>query len=193
MKEFESLYLETREKWKEWLRKNQDGKPGIWLIYYKKHTGKPSIPYNDAVEEALCYGWIDSTVKRIDEERYMQQFTPRNLKSNWSVSNVRRVEKLIKQKKMTRKGLDLYLYAKENNILPDPEVKPDRRIPEMPEYFRSSLENDVKAKNRFDNLTDVKKRYYLLWITNAKKEETRNRRIDESLSLLRDGKELGMR
>ncbi len=119
MKELESIYLETREKWRAWLKKNHRAMPGIWLIYFKKHTGKPSIPYNDAVEEALCYGWIDSTVKRIDEERYMQKFTPRNLKSNWSVPNVKRMEKLIRQKKMTRVGLDLYLFAKEHDMLPE--------------------------------------------------------------------------
>ena len=193
MKKFGSIYFGTREQWREWLRKNGDSIPGIWLVYYKKHTGKPSIPYNDAVEEALCYGWIDSTVRRLDEERYMQQFTPRNLKSNWSVSNVRRVEKLIKLRKMTKKGLDLYLYAKENNMLPDPDAKPDRNIPELPDYLKTALASDAEAKKGFDGITDSRKRYYLLWIMDAKREETRRRRIDEALSLFREGKELGMR
>ncbi len=138
----ESIYLENRQQWREWLRKHNARKQGIWLIYFKKHTGKPSIPYNDAVEEALCYGWIDSTVRRIDEERYMQQFTPRNFKSNWSVPNVRRVEKLIRQRKMTKKGMELYNYAKENNMLPDPDSEPDRSVPGLPEEFRQAMKKD---------------------------------------------------
>lgn len=85
------LYLPTRSEWRQWLSKNHAGVKVIWLVYYKKHTGKPSIPYDDAVEEALCFGWIDSTIKRIDDERYMQKFTPRNLKSEWSDLNIRRV------------------------------------------------------------------------------------------------------
>ena len=77
----DQLYVKTRKEWREWLRKNYNKKNEIWLIYYKKHTGKPRIPYDDAVEEALCYGWIDSTVKRVDEEIFIQKFTPRNKKS----------------------------------------------------------------------------------------------------------------
>ena len=188
-----SIYLETRAKWREWLKKNHNREPGIWLIYNKKHTGKPSIPYNDAVEEALCFGWIDSTVKKMDEERYMQQFTPRNFKSSWSPSNVERVEKLIRQKKMTRKGLDLYLYAKEHDMLPDPEERSNRSLPDLPPYFKEALEKDPAAKKSFDKLTDAKKRYYLVWIMAAKKEETLRKRVKEAIALLRKGRELGMK
>ncbi|MEE9460498.1 MAG: hypothetical protein V3V53_01600 [Bacteroidales bacterium] len=112
MQGIDSIYLSTRKQWREWLQEYHQTETVIWLEYYKKHTGKPSIPYNDAVEEALCFGWIDSTVRRIDAERYMQKFTPRKMKSTWSVSNVIRIEKLIKQGKMTVKGLELYQFAK---------------------------------------------------------------------------------
>ena len=94
---------------------------------------------------------------------------------------------------MTRKGLDLYLYARENDMLPDPDTNPDRSVPDLPEYFRTALEQDVKAKKGFDGLTDARKRYYLVWLNNAKREKTLKRRIDEALSLLREGKEPGMR
>ena len=74
----EELYFKDREQWREWLKKNYKRNKGIWLIYYKKHTGKPSVPYGHAVEEAICFGWIDSTVRRIDGEKYKQRYTPRN-------------------------------------------------------------------------------------------------------------------
>ena len=84
------LYITNRNEWREWLKKNHNKINEIWLIYFKKHTGTPRIPYDDAVEEALCYGWIDSTVKRIDEETFMQKFTPRKKKSIWSKLNKKR-------------------------------------------------------------------------------------------------------
>jgi len=97
-------------------------KQEVWLLYYNKHTKIPTIPYDDAVEEALCFGWIDSTVKRIDDEKRIQRFTPRNLKSIWSQNNIRRVKKMIKEDKMTKAGLDKYKYGMKNNyIVPSSE------------------------------------------------------------------------
>ncbi|MGB2982026.1 MAG: hypothetical protein WBC77_12350, partial [Candidatus Zixiibacteriota bacterium] len=100
-----TLYVTNRDDWRAWLRKNHSSQKEVWLIYYKKHTGKPRIPYDDAVEEALCYGWIDSTIKRIDEEKYAQKFTPRSEKSNWSELNKRRAKKMIREGRMTQAGL----------------------------------------------------------------------------------------
>ena len=116
-----TAYIPTREEWRKWLEANHDRTDRIWLINYKKHTGKPSIPYNDAVEEALCFGWIDSLVRRIDDERYMQKYTPRKPKSTWSRHNVQRVEKMMAEGKMTSRGMELYDYAKEHGLLPDME------------------------------------------------------------------------
>ena len=101
----ETLFFTNRQDWRKWLEKNYEDKKEIWLIYYKKHTKKPTIHYEDAVEEALCFGWIDSTVKRIDEEKHAQRYTPRNLKSVWSKQNINRVKKMIKEGKMTNLGL----------------------------------------------------------------------------------------
>lgn len=100
-----TFYPKSREKWRKWLSKNYNKEKEIWLIYYKKTTGKPSIPYNDAVEEALCFGWIDSIEKSIDSERFAGRFTPRKPKSGWSKSNIERVKNLIKEGKMTQFGL----------------------------------------------------------------------------------------
>ena len=87
MKVSKTLYITNRDDWRKWLEKNHDKEKEIWLIYYKKNTKKTRIPYDDAVEEALCFGWIDSTVKRLDEEKYAQKYTPRNTNRIWSELN----------------------------------------------------------------------------------------------------------
>lgn len=104
----EIIYIRDRAGWRAWLKKNYGNKKGIWLIFYKKHSGKPSIPYDDAVEEALCFGWIDSTVKKIDDERYAQRFTPRSKRSRWSESNIRRANDMIDRGLMTEHGMSLF-------------------------------------------------------------------------------------
>lgn len=96
----------NRKAWRSWLIKHHKTEPEIWLVYQKKSTGKYRISYNDAVEEALCYGWIDSTAKKVDEKRYAQRFSPRRQSSQLSEMNLQRVRKLVKQKKMTKAGLD---------------------------------------------------------------------------------------
>ena len=105
MKLGKTLYITNRNDWRSWLKKNYDKEKEIWLIYYRKSSGKPRIPYNDAVEEALCYGWIDSILKGINEEKFAQRFTPRRLGSPISEMNKERVRRLIKSKLMTSIGL----------------------------------------------------------------------------------------
>ncbi len=97
------IYCSNRSEWHGWLAKNSMTETGVWLIYYKKHTGKPRVSYDDAVEEAICFGWIDSTIQRMDDERYRQKFTPRNRESKWSAHNVRRANKMIREGKMMKK------------------------------------------------------------------------------------------
>lgn len=105
MKIGKTLYVTNRDDWRSWLKKNHDKEREIWLIYYRKSSGKPRILYNDAVDEALCYGWIDSTAKSIDKDKYAQRFTPRRPGSNISEMNKERMRRLIKQKRMTLKGI----------------------------------------------------------------------------------------
>jgi len=193
MQVIKSIYLPTREEWRKWLQEYHQTEPLIWLEYYKKHTGKPSIAYNDAVEEALCFGWIDSNIKRIDTERYMQKFTPRKMKSTWSVSNVNRVEKLIKQGKMTARGLELYHYAKEHNLLPDPSMKQKPRVPDTPDWFDEALDKNPAARSHFNRLAPSYRRNYIRWILAAKQVETKLRRLDEAIDLLSRGEKLGMK
>ncbi len=95
--EAELVYVTKRTEWRDWLKRHYKSERQVWLVYYKKHTGKPRIPYNDAVEEALCFGWIDSIVKRIDEDRFAQRFSVRNLKTPYSQANKERLRELVKQ------------------------------------------------------------------------------------------------
>ena len=105
MEKLPEIYISTRIDWRDWLAENHASSPGLWLIYYKKHTGVSRVAYEDAVEEALCFGWIDSTVRRLDNQRYCQMFVPRRKKSGWSGHNRRRAEALIKSGAMTAAGM----------------------------------------------------------------------------------------
>ena len=167
----------------------------IWLVYYKKHTKKPSIPYNEAVEEALCFGWIDSLVRRIDDERYMQKYTPRKPKSTWSKHNVKRVEKMIAENKMMEKGMELYNYAIQNDLLPDAEEDIHRKgmFPEIPDFFLQALQENPTAEKAFNSLAPSYKLQFLGWILSGKKQETQLRRLKEAIDLLNSGKKLGMK
>ena len=111
-----TLYVTNRKDWRSWLRKNHAKEKEIWLVYYRKSSGRPRIPYNDAVEDALCFGWIDSIQKGIDEERFAQRFTPRKWTSPLSEMNKERVRRLIKQGKMTNIGLKAVSRSFDMNI-----------------------------------------------------------------------------
>ena len=108
------LYVTNRGQWREWLSTNHATKDGIWLIFYKKETSRPSIAYEIAVEEALCFGWIDSIIKKIDAARYARKFTPRSDKSYWSQLNKKRAAKMIRRGRMTEVGLAKIKTAKKN-------------------------------------------------------------------------------
>lgn len=112
--EFPTFCPTTREEWRKWLEENHRTSLGVWLIYYKVKSGKPSVRYSEAVKEALCFGWIDSKVKSLDEERYMQIFTPRKPKSGWSKLNKQYIEELIEQGLMTTGGLEKIEAAKQD-------------------------------------------------------------------------------
>lgn len=185
------LYFKDRSEWRKWLEKNHGISHEVWLIYYKKHTGKQRIPYDDAVEEALCFGWIDSTVKRIDDEKYCQKYTPRRKRSIWSDLNKNRVKKLTVLGFMREPGKIKIREAKESGMW-------DREYPSIvrPEHspeLASALEKDPVAKKNFNQLAPSKRKMYIAWIALAKKEETRIKRTKEAIDLLKKGKELGMK
>ena len=180
----EQLYVATREEWREWLERNHDRSDGIWLIYYKKGSGKPRVAYDDAVEEALCFGWIDSTAKRVDEEKYAQRFTPRRRGSGWSELNIRRMEKLIKEGRVTEAGL-----AKFTDLVAQRSTTRDMDNV-TPPGFMEALEKTPEALSYFHKLPPSQVKLFYRWINDAKREETKQKRITEAVELLAQGKKL---
>jgi uncharacterized protein YdeI (YjbR/CyaY-like superfamily) len=180
-----TLYVTSREEWRAWLTEHYQSETEVWLVYYKKHTGRPRISYDEAVEEALCFGWIDSIGKRIDDERFAQKFTPRRDCTNWSVLNKRRMRKLIREGRMTEAGLakiDLATLGEEA------QAKQSKGDLDIPRFVKQALMANAKAWENFRNLTPSRRRAYVQLITDAKKEETRERRLREAVSLLEQSK-----
>jgi uncharacterized protein YdeI (YjbR/CyaY-like superfamily) len=181
--------FKNRNEWRSWLKKNHDKESEIWLIFYKVKINKKSIKYDGAVEEALCYGWIDSIVRRIDDQMHMQKYTPRKDRSNWSNKNKLRVEKLIKDGSMTEYGLRKIETAKLNgswNILDSVDI----RI-ETPEDLRNALELNHEAKNKYKKLAPSRKKQFLYWIVSARRIETRTKRINNTIQLILENKRPG--
>ena len=191
MKKLKTVHVTDREAWRAWLKENHDKEKEVWLIFYKKHTGKPRVAYNDAVEEALCFGWIDSIVKRIDEETYAQKFTPRKAESKWSEHNKRRVEKMIKEGRMTEIGLALVKAAKQSGAW-ERVIQP-YKIDTLPPGLEEELSAHPTAWENFNRLAPSQQRQYIGWITAAKKEETRQKRLLEAIALLAQNQKLGMK
>ena len=172
--DLKTYYAKDRKAWRKWLEKDHAKSPGVWLIYYKKVSGKSRVEYNDAVEEALCFGWIDSTMRPIDGERYMQRFTPRKPKSGWSALNKRRVENLIEQKLMTTAGLQKIEHAKKTGAW---EYLDHIEAIQLPDDFAKALSKNKKAKVNFDKFPPYAKKQFLYRINSAKRPETRKQRI----------------
>jgi uncharacterized protein YdeI (YjbR/CyaY-like superfamily) len=184
------IYFRNRNEWRKWLEKNSSSADGLWMINYKKHTKKECIPYDDAVEEALCFGWIDGKIKRINDEYFIRWFTPRRRGSRWSKYNIERIEKLIKKGKVNNAGLDAY-----NEIFKNPQLAYDNRAtgdPEMPEDLLSALKADKSALCNFRNFSPSVKKLYIRWLNSVKKAETRPGRILKIVDAARQNKRPGM-
>ena len=181
----------SRKQWREWLAKNHAVTAEVWLVFYKKHTGKPTLSYSDAVEEALCFGWIDGIRKRIDDERYMHRFTPRKPDSNWSETNKKRVARLLEENLIEPAGLTLIEAAQRSGRWDVPGRK-DVDL-SMPVELESALDKNDKAATFFRSLAPSYKREFVAWIATAKRPETRAKRLAETIRLLQAGKKLGMR
>jgi len=187
-----TLEVKDCAEWRAWLAANHGRETEVWLVYYKKGSGEPSIEYGASVEEALCFGWVDSIIKKLDEERYARKFTPRKETSKWSASNIQRVERLIEEGLMTEHGLKLVQAAKLSGKWDQPVQKPTLSF-EMPEEFAAALKHNPRAKHTFENLAPTYQKQYLGWIITAKRAETREKRILESIELLTEGKKLGLK
>jgi uncharacterized protein YdeI (YjbR/CyaY-like superfamily) len=182
-----SIYLTSRADWRSWLETHHASERELWLIFYK--NGQANIPLEGAIEEALSFGWIDSIIQKIDEERYARLFTPRTNTAKWSALNRRRVQKLIAEGRMTPAGLAL-LPADWDQ---EPVERPHPEREELPEFIRQGLEGNPQAKTYFESLPPSHKRMYLGWILDAKRDETRLKRLAEALRNLEQGKRMGLK
>ncbi len=175
-----TLYVTNRKAWRLWLAKHHKTEKEIWFVYYKKHTAKPRISYNDAVDEALCFGWIDSTIKKVDEERTAQRFTPRRENSQWSEMNKERARRLIKAGKMTKAG----------------QVKIKDNLDEkfvVPEDILKELKQDSLVWNNFANFPLSYKRIRIGYLDDSRKRpEEFKKRLIYFIKMTRQNKQFGM-
>ena len=175
----------SRSAWRAWLEANHDRADGVWFVYYKKTSGKPRVSYDEAVEEALCFGWIDSHPRKMDDERSKLLFTPRKKRSVWSKPNKERVEKLIAQGLMTAAGLAKIETAKANGSWHALDRSDNL---EMPEELERALASNETAQKHFDAFSDASTRVILSWIFSAKRDETRAARIAKTVAMAAENK-----
>jgi uncharacterized protein YdeI (YjbR/CyaY-like superfamily) len=192
MAAIKTLHATTRAAWRAWLAEHYASEREVWLVYAKRHTGEPRVEYDDAVEEALCFGWIDSIVRRLDEDRFAQKFTPRRPGSRWSESNRRRYAKLEAAGTLAPAGLANGPGDAEAPV-GSAKAKPERGAVELPAYVEEELRRDRRAWETFERLAPSYRRLYVGWIDAAKREETRKRRLAEAIERLREGKTLGLK
>lgn len=176
----EKFEAKDRRVWRRWLEKHHNTAPGVWLVYYKKDSGKPSISYAEAVEESLCFGWIDSRPNPIDDERHMQLFSPRTAGSAWSKLNRERAERLISQGLMTPAGMAKVESAKRDGSW---HANDDVDGIVLPLDLSRALSVNKAAQDNFDEFSPSSKKIILNWIAAAKRPETRARRIEETVEL----------
>jgi len=192
--EYKTTHPKTRSDWRKWLEKNHSTAPGIWMIYYKKETGKRKFDMAEAVEEALCFGWIDSVAQKLDDERTMQKFTPRKPKSVWSKINKQRIQKLIEQKLMTPAGLTKIEQAKENgswDTLNSSDLHTDNNS--IPDDLRKILSKNKKAMANFLAFPPSYRKRFFFWIDSAKTPVTKAARIKQTLLMAAANKKPGLK
>jgi uncharacterized protein YdeI (YjbR/CyaY-like superfamily) len=184
-----TLLVRTLDQWREWLVEHHASVSEVWLIFYKRHSGVASLEYKDARDEALCFGWVDSLVKRLDDRRYAQKFTPRRADSRWSAVNRKRYAELQAAGRLKPSGIERP--PTDRGYDPRPPRVP---LPaKLPAYIRAGLANHPRASRHFDALAAEQRRRYVAWIESAKREDTKQRRLAEAIRLLSAGKMLGLK
>ncbi len=171
-----SVYFKNRDEWHKWLEKNHDKEKELWLIHYKKHSGKNGIHHQEAVEEAICFGWIDGKLKRIDDEKFILRYSPRKANSVWSKINKEKAEKMIKAGKITNSGLTKIEEAKKFGSWDAAYTNKQRE--RMPPDLKKALMKNKKAWNNFQNFANTYRNMYVGWVVNSKTDETRKKRIE---------------
>jgi uncharacterized protein YdeI (YjbR/CyaY-like superfamily) len=176
----------TGDEWRAWLAEHHHVESEVWLVFHKRHTGHPTIAYEDAVDEALCFGWIDSLIRRLDDHRYARKFTPRKPDSRWSTSNRRRYRQLKASGRLAPEGVKR---APSDRGYETPLTARSR----VPAYIRQALKQRSAAWKAFENLAPSHRRAYLAWIDSAKRQETKTRRLQQAIGMLAAGKTLGLK
>ncbi|MEO6286940.1 MAG: YdeI/OmpD-associated family protein [Dyadobacter sp.] len=175
-KEIKTFHPADRQEWRAWLLEHYDQEKSVWLIYYKKKSNVERLTWSDAVDEALCFGWIDSLAKPLDEERYMQFFSRRKAKSVWSGINKEKVQRLTEEGLMTKAGLESVEIAKLNGSW---TTMDEAQAMVVPADLEAEFEKRPNAKSYFLSLSKSDKRNILQWLIQAKRPETRQKRIIE--------------
>lgn len=178
--DFPLLTFDNRPAWREWLAENHKHVPGVWLVFYKKDTGSSTLTYVDAVEESLCYGWIDSHIRKLDDVRRQQLFTPRKSKSPWSKINKERVERLTAGGLMTPAGIEKIEAAKSNGMWSASDAVEALTVPDDLSALLAA--NPIAAAN-FAAFSPSARKIILWWVTGAKRPETRAKRVEETVRL----------
>jgi uncharacterized protein YdeI (YjbR/CyaY-like superfamily) len=183
--EMERFYAENRQEWRKWLEENHATRQGVWLIYYKKNSGKPRVAYDEAVEEALCFGWIDSRPNALDDESYMQFFSPRKPKSPWSKINKQRIEKLAAQNLIAPAGLAVIEASKKDGSWNAYDAIEELAVPAD---LQEALAVNATALQNFEKFSNSTKKQLLWWVESAKREETRLKRIEQIVKSAEENK-----
>jgi uncharacterized protein YdeI (YjbR/CyaY-like superfamily) len=177
------------DEWHDWLDTHHASESEVWLVFHKQHAGVASIARMDALDEALCFGWVDSLIKRLDDRRYAIKFTPRRADSRWSAVNRKRYAALRASGRVQPSGLERAPTTRGYDARPQRLELPST----LPEYLEAALKKHPTARTFFESLTPAHRRPYFAWIESAKREETKVRRLKEVIRLLTAGKPLGLK
>ncbi|MGB0881999.1 MAG: YdeI/OmpD-associated family protein [Vicingaceae bacterium] len=184
MKDAEEFYPKDKKAWRKWLELNHRDKDAVWVIFHKVKSPKHNLSWSDSVDEALCFGWIDSTKRSLDDERFIQYFSKRKAKSNWSKINKDKVKVLIEQNLMAEAGYESIAIAKENGswtLLDNVEALI------VPEDLTAAFTKHKTTKEFYDSLSNSKKKTLLYWLNSAKRKATREKRITEIIESANKG------
>jgi uncharacterized protein YdeI (YjbR/CyaY-like superfamily) len=187
--DIQTLDFQNSHEWHHWLLQNHGKEKEAWLIFYKKNSGKTGISYDEALEEALCFGWIDGKLKSIDDEKYMIRHSPRKDRSVWSKINKEKAELLILQGRMTNAGLAKIEEAKKNGLWD--RAYTSRKGDEMPSALEAALQEDKQAWTNFNNFANSYRNNYIFWINASKTTETHGKRVSVVVERARLNKKPG--
>ncbi|MBM4444319.1 MAG: hypothetical protein FJ020_03310 [Chloroflexi bacterium] len=176
------LQVKNRAGWRAWLEQHHTAEKEVWLVLYKKHLARPGLSLDDAAEEALCFGWIDGKLRRIDDQKHILRFTPRRRGSIWSESNKARVQRMIEQGRMTAAGLARVREARENGEWDRAALRED--VTSIPPDLGAALQANGMTPADFEKLVPSLRKQYLHWINSAKTDPTRQKRIAETVRVV---------